>query len=51
MEVAEKKPKFVMSLFLHLAKKFSKLSPGSTCRGGVQLNCHKASTEVAMSNR
>lgn len=39
------------SVFLHLARKFSKLSLRSTCRGGVQLSCHKASMEVVMPNR
>lgn len=39
------------SVFLHLARKFSKLSFRSTCRDSVQLNCHKASTEVAMPDR
>lgn len=51
--MAEKMPEFLMSqsVSLRLARKFSKFSLRSTWRGGVQLNCHQASTEVAMPKR
>jgi len=37
-------------VFLPLARNFSPLSLRSTCGDSVQLNSHKASTELAMPN-